>query len=148
MNKILVTGALGQIGSELVPALRHRYGVDNVIATDLKVLPPSGAAAIARRQFAHCVLQNKERRDSTDKNEKNAPDAPGGAIRRHPLPFRALGRKLNFEKLDQLLWRRFGGSVFVHGFFGMFGATHHEKAYVAPFFAFIIAPSQGSHDHL
>ena len=47
MNKILVTGALGQIGSELVPALRHRYGADNVIATDLKVLPPSGAATIA-----------------------------------------------------------------------------------------------------
>ena len=47
MKTILVTGALGQIGSELVPALRERYGADNVIATDLKALPPSGAAAIA-----------------------------------------------------------------------------------------------------
>ena len=47
MKTILVTGALGQIGSELVPALRQRYGADSVIATDLKVLPPSGAAAIA-----------------------------------------------------------------------------------------------------
>jgi CAAX prenyl protease-like protein len=82
-------------------------------------------------------LQNQERSHRAAKNEKNAADAPGGAIRRHPLPFRALRGKLNFEKLDQLLWRRFSGSVFVHGFFGMFGATHHEKANVAPFFAFM-----------
>lgn len=32
MKKILVTGATGQIGSELVPALRDRYGSENVIA--------------------------------------------------------------------------------------------------------------------
>lgn len=33
MKKILITGALGQIGSELTRALRAKYGVDNVIAT-------------------------------------------------------------------------------------------------------------------
>ncbi len=32
MKRILVTGAAGQIGSELVPALRYRYGNENVIA--------------------------------------------------------------------------------------------------------------------
>jgi len=33
----LVTGACGQIGTELVAALRERYGADQVIATDLQV---------------------------------------------------------------------------------------------------------------
>ncbi len=32
MTKILVTGAAGQIGSELVPALREKYGGDSVVA--------------------------------------------------------------------------------------------------------------------
>ncbi|NOT58540.1 MAG: NAD-dependent epimerase/dehydratase family protein [Deltaproteobacteria bacterium] len=32
MTKILITGATGQIGSELTPALRARYGAANVIA--------------------------------------------------------------------------------------------------------------------
>lgn len=38
MKRILVTGALGQIGSELVPALRERYGNDAVIASDVRVI--------------------------------------------------------------------------------------------------------------
>ncbi len=31
----MVTGAAGQIGSELMPFLRERYGNDNVFATDI-----------------------------------------------------------------------------------------------------------------
>ena len=33
MNKILVTGASGQIGSDLIPELRKLYGEENVIAS-------------------------------------------------------------------------------------------------------------------
>jgi len=40
MRKILVIGAAGQIGSELVPALREKYGNDNVIATGRKTPLP------------------------------------------------------------------------------------------------------------
>ncbi len=36
MKKILITGALGQIGSELTQKLRDIYGVTNVIATDIR----------------------------------------------------------------------------------------------------------------
>ncbi|MFX1327891.1 MAG: NAD-dependent epimerase/dehydratase family protein [Promethearchaeota archaeon] len=40
MRRILVIGAAGQIGSELVPALRSKYGNDNVIATGRKTPLP------------------------------------------------------------------------------------------------------------
>ena len=38
MKRILVTGALGQIGSELVSALRNKYGQDAVVASDVRVI--------------------------------------------------------------------------------------------------------------
>ncbi len=36
MKRIMVTGALGQIGSELVGKLREIYGAENVLATDIR----------------------------------------------------------------------------------------------------------------
>ncbi len=39
MKKILVTGAVGQIGSELTMALREKFGKDNVLATGRKTKP-------------------------------------------------------------------------------------------------------------
>jgi nucleoside-diphosphate-sugar epimerase len=39
MKKILVTGSVGQIGSELTMELRQRYGAENVIATGRKTQP-------------------------------------------------------------------------------------------------------------
>ena len=39
MKRILITGALGQIGSELTSFLRQRYGDENVIASDIKSMP-------------------------------------------------------------------------------------------------------------
>lgn len=43
MKKILITGALGQIGTELTVGLRKMYGDNNVIASDLRVAAPEGA---------------------------------------------------------------------------------------------------------
>ena len=41
MKKILVTGAAGQIGSELVPALRERHGGESVIAAGHRTALPA-----------------------------------------------------------------------------------------------------------
>jgi nucleoside-diphosphate-sugar epimerase len=51
MDSILVTGAAGQIGSELAPALRERYGRDKVIASDVRM--PASPAASAPGPFEH-----------------------------------------------------------------------------------------------
>jgi len=40
VKRILVTGAGGQIGSWLLPALRERYGASKVLATDIRHLGP------------------------------------------------------------------------------------------------------------
>lgn len=37
MKQLLVTGAVGQIGSELTAALRKRYGKEKVVATDIRM---------------------------------------------------------------------------------------------------------------
>jgi nucleoside-diphosphate-sugar epimerase len=56
---ILVTGALGQIGAELVPALRRRYGDGRVIATDLRMLPatvqPGSTAVEGPHEHLDCT---------------------------------------------------------------------------------------------
>lgn len=51
MPTILVTGAIGQIGSELVPALRERYGRDAVIASDIRM--PAGETSRADEPFEY-----------------------------------------------------------------------------------------------
>lgn len=53
-TKILVTGALGQIGSELVTALRARYGEEAVIASDVR-MPPRGTDGPF--EFVDCTNQ-------------------------------------------------------------------------------------------
>jgi nucleoside-diphosphate-sugar epimerase len=54
MRRILVTGAGGQIGSELVPALRARYGSDAVVASDVR-LPSAGLAASGPFEHVDCT---------------------------------------------------------------------------------------------
>jgi len=51
LQKILVTGALGQIGSELVSALQERYGADSVVASDIRA--PSAGTDVGACLFEH-----------------------------------------------------------------------------------------------
>jgi nucleoside-diphosphate-sugar epimerase len=55
MKTILVTGALGQIGSELVPQLRQVYGADLVIGSDIRMPPVEDLAAGGRFEFIDCT---------------------------------------------------------------------------------------------
>lgn len=73
MKKILVTGALGQIGSELVMHMRNIYGNDNVVATDIRrlegnpvvesgpfeildVMKPEGMASVAKKYKVDTII--------------------------------------------------------------------------------------------
>jgi nucleoside-diphosphate-sugar epimerase len=60
MERILVTGGLGQIGSELVPALRDRYGGDRVVASDIR-MPAAGADDGGPFEFLDCTRQSQLR---------------------------------------------------------------------------------------
>jgi nucleoside-diphosphate-sugar epimerase len=59
LKRILVTGALGQIGSELVPALRERCGEDQVVASDIRM--PATGSALSNGPFHHvdCTSQRQ-----------------------------------------------------------------------------------------
>jgi len=51
IKRILVTGACGQIGSELTLALRERYGSENVVATGRKTQPSEALRASGPFEF-------------------------------------------------------------------------------------------------
>jgi nucleoside-diphosphate-sugar epimerase len=55
MRKILVTGALGQIGAELVPALSARYGAEAVVASDLRMLARSPELEASTFEHLDCT---------------------------------------------------------------------------------------------
>ncbi|MGH8512794.1 MAG: L-threonine 3-dehydrogenase [Gammaproteobacteria bacterium] len=54
-RRILVTGALGQIGSELVPALRERAGPDRVVASDIRMPRPDSALGEGLFEHVDCT---------------------------------------------------------------------------------------------
>ena len=59
MRKIMVTGAVGQIGSELTMALRERYGNDNVIACGRKTQPSEELRESGPFEFADCTEDDR-----------------------------------------------------------------------------------------
>jgi len=55
MERALVIGAAGQIGSELTPALRDRFGADRVVAADRKVLSNNGLRNSGPFELVDCT---------------------------------------------------------------------------------------------
>ena len=60
MKRIIVTGALGQIGTELVVHLRKIYGKDNVLATGRRLKDPNNIAVTSGEFQVLNVLNPKE----------------------------------------------------------------------------------------
>ncbi|WP_069130497.1 NAD-dependent epimerase/dehydratase family protein [Rhodohalobacter halophilus] len=57
MSRVLVTGACGQLGSELTTELRKIYGTENVIASDIR----EANDQISEGPFEYLDVMNKER---------------------------------------------------------------------------------------
>jgi nucleoside-diphosphate-sugar epimerase len=55
VQRILVTGALGQIGSELVIALRDRYGPEMVVASDIRMTSARDPAGSGPFELLDCT---------------------------------------------------------------------------------------------
>ncbi len=59
MKRILITGALGQIGSELASFLRKRYGNENVITSDIKSMPEGIITQVEVFEHIDCLDAQK-----------------------------------------------------------------------------------------
>lgn len=79
MPRVLVTGALGQVGSELVPALRDRYGAGAVVASDIRAPESGGGGGAPGEGPAAAAADAFERLDCTDAG------AVLDAVRRHDV---------------------------------------------------------------
>jgi len=59
MKKVMITGSLGQIGSELTKRLREDYGTDNVIATDIRQV--EGSPVVEDGHFEILDVSDREK---------------------------------------------------------------------------------------
>lgn len=128
-RKILVTGALGQIGSALVPALRDRAGSDAVVASDLRV--PGRTAPVQDGPFEPLDCTNARAVDDVLRRHDigtiyhlaallsaTAEERPGAAWH------------VNMDSLHAVLdaARRFRCAVFFPSSIGAFGPTTPRDA--------------------
>lgn len=100
-KNILVLGAAGQIGSDLVAALRDKYGVENVVASDLKETPPdtlSGGPYIQLNAMDRAALEEAVTKHRTD-TVYHLVAMLSATAEQHPMK----GWDLNMQSLFHLL---------------------------------------------
>lgn len=68
MKKILITGAMGQLGSELTTVLRDHYGANNVIGTDIR--RPEEGSPLLEGPYELLDVLDGQRMAEIVKNEK------------------------------------------------------------------------------
>jgi len=129
MNKILVTGSLGQIGSELANALCERYGQSNVIVTDIRKKTADDKIA----DCEHAVLDVTDPTQIADLVSKNNIKTVYHLAALLSAVAEAkpqLAWDVNMNGLYNILEvaREFGCAVFTPSSIGAFGlSTPHDK---------------------
>ncbi len=129
-QSILVTGALGQIGAELVPALRARHGPERVVASDIR-MPPTGAAAAAEGPFEHLDCTSMRAvQEVVRRHDVGAIYHLGGLLSAVAEERPQAAWHLNMGGLYRVLEvaRQSGAAVFFPSSIGAFGPTTPREA--------------------
>lgn len=124
MKKILITGAVGQIGSELTMVLRERYGNENVVATGHKTKPDETLLESGPFHFIDCrkieTIAEMVKKYEIDTIYHLASLLSAVGEKDPPLAW-----DVNMNGLFNLLEvaREFGCAVFIPSSIGAFGPT-------------------------
>jgi nucleoside-diphosphate-sugar epimerase len=122
--KILVTGAAGQIGSELVVALRDRYGISNVVSSDIN--PKANETILQKGPFELADCTNYQEMNNVIKKHQIKVIYHLAAILSAVAEAKPqLAWKVNMNGLYHILElaREYHCSVFTPSSIGAFGPT-------------------------
>lgn len=119
-----MTGALGQIGCELVPALRQRYGVERVVATDLRMIPPGAVVPAGPHEHLDCT-QPRQLFEAVQRHEVGTIYHLAAVLSAKAEAAPQVAWSLNLGGLYNVLEvaRRYGCQVFFPSSIGAFGPT-------------------------
>ena len=124
MRRILVTGALGQIGTELVPALRQRYGADRVVASHHSMMAADATAAEGPFEQVDCT-RTEQIHDAVRRYDVGAVYHLAALLSARAEEKPQVAWDLNMGGLYRVLEvaRQYGCALFLPSTIGVFGPT-------------------------